>query len=234
MHGEGFGIVMKISILTIAPEEFDGFLSSHVVKRAVDVGALHIEIVDVRDFADGSFRHVDEKPYGGGGGMILRCEPVLRCLEAVRKGTEGEALSVALTPRGEVFTQNVAKELAGVEHLILVCGHFEGMDERIYHHMDREISIGDYIMTGGELPAQVIVNAVIRLLPGVLRAGRAEEESFENGLLEYPQYTKPAEYNGEKVPDVLLSGDHEAVRRWREEAARELTRDRRPGLLRKR
>ena len=219
---------MKITVLTIAPEEFAGFLSAHMIKRAIDTGALEIAVKDIREYADGSFRHIDEKPYGGGGGMILRCEPVLRCLQAVKNECGG--VTAALTPRGEQFTQDMAKELAGMQHLILICGHFEGMDERIYHHVDREISIGDYILTGGELPAQVVINAVSRLLPGVLRDGRAEEESFENGLLEYPQYTKPAEYEGEAVPEVLLSGDHEAVRKWREQAARELTERKRPDI----
>ena len=136
-----------------------------------------------------------------------------------------------MTPRGQLFTQDMAKELSGQSHLIIICGHFEGMDERIYHHVDREVSIGDYILTGGEIPSQVVINTIARLLPGVLRAGRADDESFENGMLEYPQYTKPETYEGESVPAVLLSGDHEAVRRWREQEAEKLTKSRRPDLI---
>ena len=201
------------------------------MKRAEELGILSLQVIDIRQFAEGSFRHIDDDPYGGGGGMILKCGPVLRCLESVKKGVEGESMTVALTPRGEVFSQRTAKELVSIEHLILICGHYEGMDERIFHHVDREMSIGDYILTGGELAAQVIINTCARLLPGVLRKGRSEEESFENDLLEYPQYTKPADYFGDKVPEVLLSGDHEKIRQWRDAAAKELTRQKRPDLL---
>ncbi len=222
---------MRISVLTIAPNEFEGFLSAHIIKRAIEMNALQIDIVDIREFADGSFRHIDDNPYGGGGGMILKCEPVLKCLDVVKNVSDSGSISIAMTPRGQLFTQDMAKELSGQSHLIIICGHFEGMDERIYHHVDREVSIGDYILTGGELPAQVVINTIARLLPGVLRAGRADDESFENGMLEYPQYTKPETYEGESVPAVLLSGDHEAVRRWREQEAEKLTKSRRPDLI---
>ncbi len=222
---------MRISVLTIAPQEFEGFLSAHIIKRAIEMKALQIDIVDIRDYADGSFRHIDDNPYGGGGGMILKCEPVLKCLDAVKNASSSDSISIAMTPRGQMFSQDMAKELSGQSHLIIICGHFEGMDERIYHHVDREVSIGDYILTGGELPAQVVINTIARLLPGVLRAGRAGDESFENGMLEYPQYTKPEIYAGERVPVVLLSGDHEAVRRWREQEAEKLTKSHRPDLI---
>ncbi len=222
---------MRISVLTIAPNEFEGFLSAHIIKRAIEMNALQIDIVDIRDYADGSFRHIYDNPYGGGGGMILKCEPVLKCLDAVKNSSDSGSISIAMTPRGQLFTQDMAKELSTQPHLIIICGHFEGMDERIYHHVDREVSIGDYILTGGELPSQVVINTIARLLPGVLRDGRADDESFENGMLEYPQYTKPVTFEGESVPAVLLSGDHEAVRRWREQEAMELTKSRRPDLI---
>ena len=222
---------MKITILTIAPEEFSGFGNAHIIKRAIELGALKLCIEDMREYAAGSFRHVDDSPYGGGGGMILKCEPVLKCLESVKSRYSGPCRTVALTPRGEVFSQKKAWALAEEEHLILLCGHYEGMDERIFGYVDEEISIGDYILTGGELAAQVVANAAARLLPGVLRSGRAEDESFHRNLLEYPQYTKPADFRGDRVPKVLLSGNHEEIRKWREEQAKRLTRERRPELF---
>ena len=226
-----YNVCMKITILTIAPEEFSGFCQAHIIKRAIEIGALELSVEDIRDHAEGSFRHVDDSPYGGGGGMILKCEPVWKCLEAVKQRSGGNCLTLALTPKGEVFDQKKARDLAAVEHLILICGHFEGMDERILHFCDGEISIGDYILTGGELAAQVVANAVTRLLPGVLKTGRAEDESFSNDLLEYPQYTKPADFRGDRVPEVLLSGNHEEIRKWRESEAMKVTKERRPELL---
>lgn len=237
---------MKISIVTMFPEMFDSFLQGPVLRRAVRKGALEIEIVDLKSYAPGSFRHIDDSPFGGGRGMVMRCQPVIDALRAVAPvetesamtGAEsepaaGESRIVALTPAGAVFCQKKAREFAQISHLVLVCGHYEGMDERIYRFVDEELSIGDYVLTGGEPAAMVVTDAVVRLLPDVLRDGSADEESFENGLLEYPQYTQPADYDGMKVPDVLLSGNHALIRRWRRKESLRRTLERRPELLAK-
>ena len=224
---------MKITFLTIFPQLFDSFLAAPIPQRAVKKGALEIEVVDTRDFSPGSFRHIDDSPFGGGPGMVMRCQPVLDALRAVQKEQAGDAASVtaALSPAGAVFTQKTAHRFAGLDHLILICGHYEGMDERIYRHVDEEVSIGDFILTGGELAAMAVADAVIRLLPGAIRSESTGEESFENGLLEYPQYTQPAVYDGESVPDVLLSGNHEKIRKWRLKESLRRTLHRRPDLL---
>ncbi len=196
---------MKISICTVAPETFEGFLQGKVLQRAVRNGTLSLELIDIRTFAGGSFRHLDDNTFGGGTGQVLRVDPVVKAIEAA-KGDNTEAYVAALTPRGQVFSQKMARDLAELSHLVLVCGHYEGFDERIYHHVDGMISIGDFVLTGGELASQVITDAVVRLLPGVLKDEATQDESFETGLLEYPQYTQPADYHGDKVPEVLLSG----------------------------
>ena len=219
---------MKVSILTICPDVFDSFLNMPVLARALRDGQLELEVVDIREFAPGSFRHIDDSPFGGGAGMILRCQPVLDALAAVRSP---ESRTVALTPSGTPYTQKHAHELAEVPHLVLLCGHYEGFDARILKHADEELSIGDYILTGGETAALVLLDSIARLLPGVIRQASTEDESFEDGLLEYPQYTQPADYNGDTVPDVLLSGDHGRIRRWRRQQALRLTRARRPDLF---
>lgn len=208
--------MLTISVLTIEPALFESFSSSHVIRRAEELRLLKVNLIDIRDYAGGSFRHIDDSPYGGGNGMILRVAPVVAALEEAEKRVDVEAVRIALTPRGEKYTQEMAWRLSEERHLILVCGHYEGMDERIYAYVDREISVGDYILTGGELPAQVMMDSIARLLPGVLKEGSAREESFEDGLMEYPQYTKPQEFQGKRVPDVLLSGNHEEIRAWRE------------------
>ena len=225
----GFLIRMRITILTICPEQFESFLETPLISRAVNAGILKMEIIDIRDFASGSFRKVDDSPYGGGAGMILRCQPVLDALDAVRSD---KSHVVILAPSGQTLTQADAHRLSEEEHLVFICGHYEGMDARIFPHADEVMSIGDYIVTGGELPAMVISDAVMRLVKGTIKEESVLDESFENGLLEYPQYTRPADYKGEKVPAVLLSGDHEAVEKWRREQALELTRKHRPDLLR--
>ena len=223
---------MRISILTVCPELFGSFLQSHEVKRAAERSGAEVEVVDIREFAPGSFRHIDDSPYGGGRGMVLRCQPVADAVEAVKEcGKNISVRTVLLSPAGTVYDQKKARELAAQDHLILVCGHYEGFDARIYPLADELISVGDYILTGGELPAMMVADSVLRLLEGNLKEGGAGEESFEDGLLEYPQYTKPAEFRGQKVPEVLLSGDHEAVRKWRLKAALKETMERRPDLL---
>ena len=234
---------MKITILTMFPQMFDSFREGPVVQRAIRKGSLELSVVDIKDFAPGSFRHIDDSPFGGGAGMVMRCQPVLDALRSVRGSAEsgsaesGSAVSsrstivAALSPAGRQFTQKQAHRLSELDHLILICGHYEGMDERIYRHVDEEISIGDYVLTGGEIAAMAVSDAVIRLLPGALRSESTSEESFENGLLEYPQYTQPAVCEGEAVPEVLLSGNHARIRRWRLKESLRRTMERRPDLL---
>lgn len=204
---------MKISVLTIFPQSFDSFRESAVLSRAVKRGDLDFQCIDIRDFAEGSYRAVDDSPYGGGPGMVMRVDTVSRAIESVR---DKDSHVVLLSPRGKVYDQKTAHRLSEEKHLVLVCGHYEGLDERVRSYVDEEISIGDYILTGGELAAQIICDSVLRLLPKSLRDGSAEDESFETGLLEYPHYTHPAEFEGKKVPDVLLSGNDAKIRTWRQ------------------
>ncbi len=218
---------MRISILTMCPEMFESFRASHVIRQAQKNSRLELEIIDFRDFTEGSFRQIDDSPYGGGRGMVIRCQPVADALESVR--TEGSHV-VIFSPKGTPYCQKTARAYSRIQHLILVCGHYEGFDARLYSFADELVSVGDYVMTGGEIPAMAVTDSVVRLLPGSLKDGSAEDESFENGLLEYPQYTRPAEFRGQRVPEVLLSGDHEAIRKWRKEQALELTRRFRPDL----
>ena len=224
---------MKITILTMFPQMFDSFREGPVVQRAIRKGSLELSVVDIKDFAPGSFRHIDDSPFGGGAGMVMRCQPVLDALRSVRGSAVSSRSTIvaALSPAGRQFTQKQAHRLSELDHLILICGHYEGMDERIYRHVDEEISIGDYVLTGGEIAAMAVSDAVIRLLPGALRSESTSEESFENGLLEYPQYTQPAVCEGEAVPEVLLSGNHARIRRWRLKESLQRTMERRPDLL---
>lgn len=223
---------MKISVLTIFPESFESFLKTPVVARAIDKGLVDIELVDIKDFAHGSFRHIDDSPFGGGAGMVMRCQPVLDALKAVREqDPSGDVRAVAMTPAGTAYDQQTARRFAELPHLVLLCGHYEGIDARVFDSIDEEVSMGDYILTGGELPAMTVIDSVVRLLPGALRGASTEEESFEDGLLEYPQYTQPRDYEGKTVPDVLLSGDHGRIRRYRRRESLRLTKERRPDLL---
>ena len=219
---------MKITILTICPEQFGDFMKTPVIRRGCEKGLLELDIIDIRDKADGCFRKVDDSPYGGGPGMILRCQPVIDSLEEVRTP---DSHVVILAPVGKPYRQSDAHRLSQKQHLILICGHYEGLDARIYSYADELVSIGDYILTGGELAAMVITDSVARLLKGSIKEASAQDESFENGLLEYPQYTRPAQFRGQKVPEVLLSGNHEAIRRWRNDEAMKLTGEVRPDLL---
>lgn len=222
---------MKIQVLTIFPELFDSFLKAPLTARAVARGSLDLRIIDIKDYAEGSFRHLDDSPYGGGAGMILKCQPVLDALHAAESP---ESWRILLSPSGKPYDQKHAHELLQKEDLILIAGHYEGFDARIEEEADEEISTGDYILSGGELPAMTIMDSLIRLLDGTIREASTEDESFEDGLLEYPQYTKPRVYEGKQVPDVLLSGNHEAIRRWKLKESLRRTMERRPDLLKDR
>lgn len=221
---------MKIDVLTLFPGMFTGPLDESIVRRARDSGRLELHIHDLRQYTHDRHRTVDDKPFGGGPGMLLKPEPVFEAVEALR----GERTrTILLSPGGRRLTQAIVRELAAEESLLLVCGAYEGFDERIREHLaDDEISIGDFVLTNGALPAMILVDAVSRLLPGVLGDDQsATDESFSHGLLEYPHYTRPAEFRGWKVPEVLISGNHAAIDKWRREQARERTRERRPDLL---
>ena len=223
---------MQIDILTLFPAMFDGPLTESILKRAQEKRLLSIQLHDIRNYTSDKHRTVDDTPYGGGGGMVMMPGPLIEAVEDVR-GPDTSVPVILLTPQGRVFTQRVAQELAQHPRLVLICGRYEGVDDRVRQTVvTDEISIGDYVLTGGELAAMVIVDAVARLIPGVLGARwGAEEDSHAMGLLEYPHYTRPPEYRGLKVPDVLLAGDHEAVDRWRRREAIRRTWRRRPDLL---
>ena len=221
---------MKIDVLTLFPGMFPGPLDESIIKRACESGRLQLGVHDLRDYTHDRHRTVDDRPFGGGPGMLMKPEPLFEAVEALR----GEKTRVILTsPAGRLFRQQIARELAAEEHLLLVCGSYEGFDERVRQGLaDDEISIGDYVLTNGALPAMVIIDAVTRLLPGVLGDDESsQDESFSGCLLEYPQYTRPAEFRGMNVPEVLLSGDHAAIEKWRREQATVQTRQRRPDLL---
>ena len=272
---------MIITILTMFPEYFESFLSAPIPRRAAERGIAGIELVDIKEYAGGCYRHIDDGTYGGGAGMVLRAKPVLGALSAVRSGRyhtaldswscgaaglkgQGEfagrdecsagsgnsdlipraaaesgthpdgrsTLVAALTPVGPLYRQETAQRYARLQHLILICGHYEGMDERIYAQVDERVSIGDYVLSGGEPAAQVVADSLLRLLPGVLRPQSTKDESFcDRGLLEYPQYTRPADLGGDQVPAVLLSGNHEEIRKWRLSESLRATLRYRPDLL---
>src|SRR5215471_9027330 len=221
---------MKIDVLTLFPAMFAGPLDESIVKRARQAGVLDLRIHNLRDYAHDRHKTVDDRPFGGGPGMLLKPEPIF---EAVEKLAGDNARVILLSPAGRPFNQAIAAELAQAERMLLVSGHYEGFDERVREHLaDDELSIGDYVLTNGALPVMVIIDAVTRLLPGVLGDEEsAHEESFSHGLLEYPQYTRPATFRGMAVPEVLLSGNHAEIAKWRAEQARARTKERRPDLL---
>lgn len=225
---------MRFDIITIFPRMFDSLFSAGVVKKAVEKGILEIRVHDLRDYTTDKHRQVDDRPYGGLEGMVLKPEPIFRAVEAIRQ-PEG-SLVCLLSPQGEVLNTRLAEQLAGYRQLVLICGRYEGVDERVIEHLvDREISIGDYILTGGELAAAVVVDAVSRFVPGVVgKEGSVARESFKDGLLDFPQYTRPRDFRGYKVPSVLFSGDHQKIARWRLKKALEKTLVRRPDLLKSR
>jgi tRNA (guanine37-N1)-methyltransferase len=227
---------MQFDVITIFPEIFRGAFEFGIIRRAVEAGLIRIAIHDLRDYTVDRHRQVDDRPFGGGAGMVMKPEPLFKAIEAARG--EGEKSVVLLSPQGRLFSQDVAEEFSRKPGLVLVCGRYEGVDERVVEHLvDAEISIGDYVLSGGEIPAMVVVDAVTRLIPGALGCEQsAERESFSRGaqwtgMLDHPHYTRPAEYRGLKVPDVLLSGHHEEIERWRRRKALEKTIERRPDLV---
>ena len=225
---------MRIDILTLFPNMFDGAFSESIIKRAIDDKKVEINIINFRDYTTDPHNKVDDTPYGGGAGMVLSCQPIFDCVESIKTP---DSKVILLTPAGIPYKQRVAYKLSEEKHLIIICGHYEGFDERITTLCDYEISIGDYVLTGGEIPAMAIVDSIIRLLPGVINEESHREDSFKkdvlNGvyLLDYPTYTKPAEFRGMKVPEVLLSGHHENIKKYRYEQSLERTKLRRPDLL---
>lgn len=211
---------MRIDILTLFPSMFDGFLNESIMKRAIDKGLVTINVHNIRDYSPFKNKQVDDYSYGGGAGMVLMCEPIFNALDELRNE---DSLVIMLTPGGRKFKQDLAFELSKHKHIILLCGHYEGFDERIKTIVDMEISIGDFILTGGEVPAMAITDAVVRLIDGVINKESLESESFNDGLLDYPVYTKPAEFRGLKVPEVLLSGHHANIAKYRKEMQVKLT-----------
>lgn len=221
---------MRIDILTLFPEMFVGVFSSSMLFRAQENGLLELHTHNIRDYTDDKHRRTDDYPFGGGAGMVMTVQPIADCIEAVLDGAH--ARRILLTPRGRPLTPGIAQALAKEPRLLLLCGHYEGVDERVMRYIDEEISIGDYVLTGGELPAMVLVDCLSRFIPGVLGSDEsAADESFTEGWLEYPQYTRPASFRGMDVPEILLSGHHANIQAWRREQAIEKTRRMRPDLL---
>jgi len=222
---------MRIDLLTLFPEFFASPLSQSMLQRAQVQGAVDYGVINLRDFAGDRHQVTDDRPFGGGPGMVMKIKPLVAAIRQVKE-SDPETRVILLSPGGVVFTQAKARELAGRRHLLLICGHYEGVDERLHFYIDEELSIGDYILTGGEIPALIVADAVTRLLPGVLGGeGATEEESFQEGLLEYPHYTRPRVFEGHEVPQVLLEGDHRRIARWRRQQALARTVARRPDLL---
>lgn len=222
---------MRFDVLTLFPDMFD-VLKSSIIGRAIKNEKVELNLINFREFSTDKQKHVDDTPYGGGAGMVIKPEPIYDAYKSIVSDVEGKPKVIYMSPRGEVFSQKKAIELSKENHLIILCGHYEGIDERVIEEIvDEEISIGDYVLTGGELPAMVLIDAIARNIDGVLSEGSTSEESFSNGLLEYPQYTRPEEFMGRKVPEVLLSGHHANIEKWRYEKSLEITKKRRPDLL---
>lgn len=223
---------MKISIITLFPEMFDGFINTSIVKKAILQNIVKVEVIDMRAFTNDKHNRVDDYPFGGGAGLVLMCQPVIDAIKHVR--TENSKVFL-MSPQGQTFSQKMAQRFSeDMDHLVLVCGHYEGFDERIRDYVDGEISIGDYVLTGGELASMVISDAVIRLVEGVITQESHEDDSFSDGLIEYAHYTRPREYDGKVVPEVLLSGHHENIRKFRLTSSIKKTLKNRPDLLEKR
>lgn len=219
---------MKITILSLFPNMFDGFLTESIIKRAIQNEKVEVKIINFRDYSVYNNKQVDDTPYGGGAGMVLMCDPIFRCLDEIRTP---KSHIIILSPEGSIYNEKKARELSKYEDIILICGHYEGFDERIKTLADEIISVGDYVLTGGEIPAMLIADSIIRLLPGTITNESLESESFNENLLDYPVYTKPAVYRDMNVPDILLSGDHKKIDDYRESERIRLTKEKRPDLL---
>lgn len=219
---------MKIDILSLFPFMFDNFLNTSITKRAIEKKKVFINIINFRDYSKDSHKKVDDTPFGGGSGMVLTCQPIFDCVESIKTD---DSYVILLTPTGVTYNQKLAKELTKFKHLIIICGHYEGFDDRIRTLADLELSIGDYVLTGGELASMVVADSVTRLIDGVITDTSLEDESFNNNLLDYPVYTKPRNFRGMKVPDVLLSGDHKKIEEYRKKEQLRLTNEKRKDLL---
>lgn len=221
---------MKITILTLFPELFDSYLNHSIIKRAISKKLVHFQIVNIRDFTKDKHHRVDLPPVGGGAGLIMMCQPVVDALKSVKTNKSKTFLT---SPKGSTFNQEKAISLSKEEELIFLCGHYEGLDERINNYVDESVSIGDFVLTGGEIPVMAMADAIIRLIPGVITETSIDEESFNNNLLEYPQYALPYEFEGQKIPDILFSGNHQAINKWRKKQSLYLTKKHRPDLFKK-
>ena len=221
---------MRITILTLFPEMFDGFMNNSIIKRAISKGVVSIKLVNIRDYTKDKYHRVDSAPVGGGAGLIMKCQPII---DALNDNKQENSKTIMLSPRGKTYNQAKAVELSKEQDIILLCGHYEGIDERVNKYVDEQISVGDYILTGGELGSMIISDSVIRLLDGAIAEESIDEESFDNDLLEYPQYTEPYDFDGDKIPDILYSGNHQAIEKWRKKQALQLTKELRPDLFAK-
>ena len=221
---------MKIDILTLFPEMFEGIFSQSIIKRAILDKKVEINLHNFRDYSNDPHHKVDDTPYGGGSGMVLTCQPIFDCVEALK---EDDSLVILMTPDGIPYKQQMAYDLSKKKHLIIICGHYEGFDERIRSLCDLEISIGDYVLTGGELASMVLTDSIVRLIPGVIETSSHQNDSFNNNLLDYPTYTKPRNFRGMEVPSVLVNGDHKKIEEYRKEESIKRTKERRPDLLEK-
>lgn len=221
---------MKINILTLFPEMFNGFLSNSIIARAISKGLVSINLINIRDFTLDKYGRVDTPPVGGGAGLIMKCQPVIDALRSIKE----DSYKVLMSPRGRTYNQKIAHELLNLnKDITIICGHYEGLDERINDYVDDLISIGDYILTGGEIPSMAISDSIIRLIDGAIAEQSIEEESFENGLLEYPQYTEPFDFEGKQIPKILYTGNHTAINKWRRKQSLRLTKKYRPDLFEK-
>ena len=222
---------MKITVLTLFPEMFTGVLENSIIKRAIAAGVVEIKLVNIRDYTTDKYGRVDSAPVGGGAGLIMKCQPII---DALKANTTADSKVFMLSPKGDTYSQSYAHTIKDeIKDLVLLCGHYEGIDERVNEYVDGFISIGDYILTGGEIGAMTIIDSVVRLLDGAIANESTEEESFEDGCLEYSQFTEPYEFNGKRIPDVLYSGNHEAIKKWRRKESLRITREKRPDLFEK-
>jgi len=221
---------MKITILTLFPEMFDGFLTNSIIKRAISKKVVEVKIVNIRDYTKDKYGRVDTPPIGGGAGLVMKCQPIVDALKDV---SSDKSKKIMLNPRGTKYSQEIARIFAKEEDLVLLCGHYEGIDERVNDYVDELISVGDYVLTGGEIGAMVIADSVIRLLDGAITEASLDDESFNDSLLEYPQYTEPREFDGKKVPDILYTGNHAAINKYRRKESLRLTKIHRPDLFKK-